>query len=108
MSDNNSHAENENDQDGSQEPDRPNNEREETGRTDIDPAIEFGRSGTRIVERFQVGQITFQEGMVQLALEIARAQITPEEIQGVAQFYYGELAQIQGALVKNNQTGPNN
>ena len=88
MSDNNSHAEDENNREGSQQPDRPNDEREETGGTNVDPAIEFSRLGAQIVERFQIGQITFQEGMVQLALKIARARIAPEEVQGVPQFYY--------------------
>ena len=107
MSGDNNHAGDEDAWEGSQQLDQPD-KREKNREVDTDLATEFGQVGAQIVKRYQVGQITLQEGMVQLALEVTRADITPEKMQSVAQYYYRELAWVQGAIARNTQAGIGN
>ena len=57
-------------------------------------ANEFSRYCSGIIEKFQTGQLSLLESMVQIALELSRAPVSDQEAQRIVQHSYSSLERI--------------
>lgn len=83
---------------GSTQPDPP------AGGINEEKLKQFSRECTGIVEKYQRGQCTFSEGMVQIALELCKLQTNLKEAENVARHFYGLMEQVCSSLVRNGYT----